>query len=280
MPGGKYWDAWVEVVGHTSYRDTMLREYDRPLRMNAIRKHLKLLRVRLPQARDALEFGCGEGDIVALLRDQKWNVAGVDVSNGVLSIARERFVDDPRVTLFQSEPGSLPEGLGNFDLCTVIDVFQNIGHDENLIAVLSLIRNRMTQNGRILTLEIATSPKLVISDAPMRQRTPDQWRDIYGAAGFQIERETVYALWGVTLVQQFDRLLGRLQRGNRQSTRVDDSDGISTRNTGFRRRMARFAAKNIRRAILIGMWPFDYVFKIPAPRRWSFHRIFVLKISD
>ena len=280
MPGSKYWDAYVQVVGHTSYSDALIRKYDRPLRMKAIRKHLKSLRVRLPQARNALEFGCGEGDIVALLTDQQWNVAGVDVSNGVLSIARERFVDDPRVTFSQSEPGGLPAGLGKFDLCTAIDVFQNIGSDENLIEMLSLIRNCMMPSGRILTLEIATSPTLVKSDAPMRERTPDQWRDIYGAAGFQIERETVYAVWGVTLVQQFDRLLGRLQPGNRQLTRVDDTDDGPALNTGIRRRIARSVAKNIRRAILIGTWPLDYVFKIPAPRRWSFHRIFVLKISD
>ena len=280
MPGSKYWDTYVQVVGHTSYRDILIRQYDRPLRMRAIRKHLKSLHVRLPQARNALEFGCGEGDIVALLRDQQWDVTGVDVSEGVLSIARERFVVDPRVTFSQSAPGGLPACLGKFDLCTAIDVFQNIGRDENLVEMLSFIRNRMTPNGRVLTLEIATSSTLVKSDAPMRERTPDQWRDIYGAAGFQIERETVYALWGVTLVQQFDRLLGRLQPGNQQLTRVDDTDDAPTLNTGFRRRIARSVAKNIRRAILIGAWPFDYVFRIPAPRRWSFHRIFVLKISD
>jgi ubiquinone/menaquinone biosynthesis C-methylase UbiE len=280
MPGGDYWDTYIHAVGHTSYSDTFKRRYDRPLRMKAIRKQVESITSRFPQTRDALDFGCGEGDIVALLRGQGLAVTGVDVSAGTLSIARQRFADDPEAEFYQSEPDRLPVNLGNFDLCTAIDVFQNIGRDENLAEMLSLIRNVMTPNGRVLTLEIATSPKLVTSEAPMRERTPDQWRDIYGAAGFQIETETVYALWGITLVQQFDRLLGRLQPGNRQFTRVDDSGGVSARNTGFPRRMARFAAKNIRRTILIGMWPFDYVFKIPAPRRWSFHRIFVLKISD
>jgi ubiquinone/menaquinone biosynthesis C-methylase UbiE len=280
MPGNDYWNAYIRESGHTSYRDAFKLRYDRPHRMKAVNNQIRRIRDSLPQAQYALEFGCGEGDVIALLREQGWTVTGVDVSDGVLSVARTRFANDSEVRLFQSESGSLPADLAEVDLCTVIDVFQNVLEDESVVGLLSLIRSRMTERGRLLTLEIATSEKLANPDARMRERTPNQWREIYSRAGFRIESESIYAIWGITLIQQFDRLLARILSGRTGQVDGNQHNESASIKMGVPRRIARFGIRFIRRSILIGTWPIDYILKVPVPGRWAFHRIFVLKIQN
>jgi SAM-dependent methyltransferase len=279
MPGGQFWDRYVQTVGHTSYRDAFIRRYDRPLRLRAIKKHVDMVQTEHPETSDALDFGCGEGDITDLLRKDGWSVSGVDVSPEILAIARERFVDDPKVRMIQSDPDNFPPELGKYDLCTIVDVLQNVQDDDSVVALLSGIRGHMKPHGRVLTLEIATSERLMDPNAQMKERTPEEWRGIYRAAGFEVEKETVYALSGITLLQQFDRVLGRLL-GGMGSSAPDEPNETRVLRPGLRRRIARLGLGGIRRGILIGMWPIDYVFRISAPRRWALHRFFILKLQD
>lgn len=65
--------------------------------------------------RRVLDAGCGSGPLTALLRDRGAAVTGLDVSAGMLAIAKRRLGDEVRLELADlSDP--LPFGDGAFDL--------------------------------------------------------------------------------------------------------------------------------------------------------------------
>ncbi len=84
-------------------------------------------------ARRILDLGTGDGRLLGLLSRDRPGMAGVglDFSKPMLQAARERFVDDPRITLIEhdlAEP--LPgEALGRFDAIVSSFAIHHLEHE-------------------------------------------------------------------------------------------------------------------------------------------------------
>ena len=73
-----------------------------------------------PAAR-VLDLGCGTGLLLALAQARGATVTGLDVTPGLLEIARDRL---PTAELWQADICSLPFGDAQFDVVTGVNVFQ------------------------------------------------------------------------------------------------------------------------------------------------------------
>ena len=119
-----------------------------------------LIHERNPEARSLLDVACGTGQHLALLRD-RYEVAGVDVSEAMLGVARERL---PGVLLQRADMRSFELGR-TFDAVTCL--FSSIGY-------LTDPEDMRAAFGRFAT-HLAPGGVLVV-DGWIR---PDGWRDAY-----------------------------------------------------------------------------------------------------
>src|SRR5437016_4483462 len=62
----------------------------------------------------AVDLGCGTGEFASRLAGMKYRVLGIDISRGMLSLARRKSIQDgATVQYVQGDVGSLPIWLGS-----------------------------------------------------------------------------------------------------------------------------------------------------------------------
>ena len=104
----------------------------------------------------ALDFGCGTGRSTRYLRSLGFQAVGVDISQEMIDLAR-RFdpIGDYRLS---TDGGLMPLGGGPFDLVFSAFTFDNIPGRGNRIAILSRIREVLSEGGVFVNL--ISSPDL------------------------------------------------------------------------------------------------------------------------
>jgi SAM-dependent methyltransferase len=109
--------------------------------------------MKLPVGAKILEVGCGGGGNLPLLSAYAGELKAVEPNEVLREHATSRGICEIR-------SGTLPEGLPygdeKFDLICLFDVLE---HVENDSAAISAIREKLTENGRIL-LTVPASPSL------------------------------------------------------------------------------------------------------------------------
>jgi SAM-dependent methyltransferase len=100
----------------------------------------------LPKGARILDVGCGYGRHAIALAKLGYDVVGVDVSDYLLSLARDRSAtENVSVQWVQGDMRSLPQmGLGTFDACvclhTAFGVFDDAGNERALLAMRDILR--------------------------------------------------------------------------------------------------------------------------------------------
>lgn len=144
--------------------------------MREIERALLGERLQEPGVR-LLDAGCGTGGFLAWIRERAKlaAVAGVDVSEEAVAIARERL---PDVDLRVAGASSLPFDDGSFDVATLNDVLQHV--PEDLVAESLVELRRVVAPGGAL---------LVRTNGARRARRPSpEWR-VYDARTLRAELE-------------------------------------------------------------------------------------------
>ena len=98
-----------------------------------------------------LDVGCGPGVLVAALLDRECEVWGVDPSDNMLAIARDRFGADPRVHLLQGQATHLQFADGVFDAVLCLGVMDSIPDGACAIAEMT----RVLKPGGTLIVTVA-----------------------------------------------------------------------------------------------------------------------------
>lgn len=106
--------------------------------------------------RRALDFGCGTGRSSRFLQQHGFTVMGVDISEAMVAIARER---DPAGTYRVIPNGDL-SGLpsGAFDLVLCAFIFDNVPTRESKVELFEQLRLRLAPNGTIVS--IVSTPEI------------------------------------------------------------------------------------------------------------------------
>lgn len=108
----------------------------------------------------ALDFGCGAGRSTRFLQGLGYDATGVDISEQMLSRARER---DPAGTYLHIEDGdfgALPHGA--FDLVFSAFAFDNIPGREHRAALVRGLRALLAPEGRLVLL--VSAPELYVHE--------------------------------------------------------------------------------------------------------------------
>jgi SAM-dependent methyltransferase len=182
------------------------KEYYARGRMVWLAKRLRELGVANPAT--VLDFGCGLGNGTPLFFEHLHasHVVGVDVSDGLLDLARAEYATDPRVRFYQIAKHEAP---GSADLAFVNGVFHHIPVADRA-ASLSYVRRTLKPGALFAFWE--NNPwnpgtRYIMSrvsfDANAITITPPEARALLRAAGFTIVR-TDYLFY-------FPRALGALR---------------------------------------------------------------------
>lgn len=110
----------------------------------ALRKRVKYIRKHVPVKGKVLDVGCATGNFLAALRDDGWQVQGVEVSEYAVNYGRTRH----QLDIFHGllDEASFPDN--SFDLVSFWDVLEHV-HDP--VATLQEA-NRLTKTGGYLLL--------------------------------------------------------------------------------------------------------------------------------
>jgi SAM-dependent methyltransferase len=162
------------------------------------RERVRWLRRRLiergfPSGGKLLDFGCGAGGGTPYFLDELGvaSVVGVDVSDGLLDVARARFGRDARVTFARTEQ-RVPRG--DFDLAFVNGVFHHIPLEKRLAAA-RYVHDALRPGGILAFWE--NNPwnpgtryvmRRIPFDRDARTLTPPEARRLLRAAGFTVGR--------------------------------------------------------------------------------------------
>ena len=146
-----------------------------------------------------LDFGCGNGQFLQLLRKQGYRgeMVGADISAGMLQEARARWQQPPSPTWTHFAPGHpLPFDDGRFDVAVACCVFHHIPPAERDFAAREL-RRLVRPGGRVYVFEhnpYNPVTQLIVCRASIDRDaillSARRCRRILGDAGFEHARTT------------------------------------------------------------------------------------------
>ena len=123
-------------------------------------RDLPAIIARHARGRTALDFGCGTGRSTRFLRDLDFDPIGVDISESMLTRAREldpageyRVVPDGEVPGFEE---------GSFDLILSVFTFDNIPTLERKVALHGALGRLLAEDGRMVSL--VSSPDIYVNE--------------------------------------------------------------------------------------------------------------------
>jgi len=119
--------------------------------------HGVLLRELPPFARDALEIGCGAGELSAQLAARVRRVVGLDLSTEMLAAAQERCAGLSNVELVLADVRTFPLERASFDVIASIATL----HHLPLAETFARVRDALRPGGVFLALDVVDERTLL-----------------------------------------------------------------------------------------------------------------------
>jgi len=150
--------------------DPQLGDWNDPARVAEYTQRVGLLEPRLageamlaevlpPSPRRALDLGCGDGRLAALVlehRPEITDMIAVDRSEPMLQLARARFGDDPRVSVRHGDLVDPIEPLGTFDVIASGFAIHHL-FDDAKQALFVDVAEHLRPGGLFANLEVVAS---------------------------------------------------------------------------------------------------------------------------
>ncbi|MCX7883120.1 MAG: metalloregulator ArsR/SmtB family transcription factor [Brevinematales bacterium] len=156
--------------------------------------------------RRCADLGCGSGEGLSFLLSLSEKVIGVDHSTEMLSLARQRFIDEPRVEFREGDIEDLPLKDGEIDLVTLN---LTLHHLPNLRAWAREMSRVLKQGGYVAIVDF-----LPHQEERLREIYHDHWMgldpkeigSLLASCGFSLVKEKHHSLGGTGL-QLFSLLM-------------------------------------------------------------------------
>jgi ubiquinone/menaquinone biosynthesis C-methylase UbiE len=173
-----YWNDRARKFGHTGHSEPFYYCFDQEARLCAIEKIVQEIKIK---KNAALDFGCGSGDFLKLLATQFDSVIGLDVSENVIGIAKQK--NKFQNVQFITGTSEIDFDL-KFDLILTVTVLQSFGHSE-LENTLSKFANLTYKGSKIIFMEFFPSADYLIKSGEDR---PDSkhWEELLFQNNFKI----------------------------------------------------------------------------------------------
>jgi SAM-dependent methyltransferase len=128
-----------------------LATLENPHDWNHNRHYHKFLLSQLPpRLESALEIGCGSGEFCRLLASRSERVLGLDLSPGMLDLARARSAHYPNIEYLQADVLNHDFGDEKYDCIASIATL----HHMPLRQILPKLRDRLKPGGKLLVLDL------------------------------------------------------------------------------------------------------------------------------
>ena len=165
-----------------------------------------------------LDAGCGTGNYINTLRNRVQNIVGIDLNEGMLKHANQKFHDDPTVTLKRGSLTEIPCDDGQFDAVMCNQVVHHLADSdaENRFSRIQIMTNevfRVLRPGGAFVLNLSTPEQtengfwwpLLIPAAveQMTKRCPatDEIHEMLTNAGFKIIQTTAGRIINLLIAQ-------------------------------------------------------------------------------
>ncbi|MGD7021645.1 class I SAM-dependent DNA methyltransferase [Rossellomorea vietnamensis] len=101
--------------------------------------------------RELLDLGCGTGELSLRLLKEGYSVTGIDLSEDMLFMAREKAENEGlQLPLYQQDMSEL-QGLGSFDIISIFcDSLNYLETEEKVISTFKQVREHLTDDGLFL----------------------------------------------------------------------------------------------------------------------------------
>jgi len=143
---------------------------ERLVRMAAVRPGLRVL-----------DLATGTGDIAYLLHDAGAEVVGLDLTERMIQLAREKRATGPRPSFLTGDMSALPFADGSFDLVTTGYGLRNV---PVLSTALDEIARVLAPSGRLLSLDFNRPSNAVVRSAYLAYLTV-----VGGTLGWLLHRD-------------------------------------------------------------------------------------------
>jgi tRNA (cmo5U34)-methyltransferase len=118
-----------------------------------------LLDVLPPDPRRLLDLGCGDGRLAALVLEHRPSIeeiVAIDISEPMLQLARQRFHDDPRVSISRWDLDDPVVGFGTFDAVVSGFAIHHLPHSRKR-TLFGEIAEHLAPGGTFANLEVVAS---------------------------------------------------------------------------------------------------------------------------
>ncbi|MBV6622594.1 MAG: class I SAM-dependent methyltransferase [Rivularia sp. (in: Bacteria)] len=158
-----------------------------------------------------LDVACGTGEFELLLLDKNptQRITGVDISEKMLDIARNKCQDYPNVEFYKASANSLPFANHSFDVVVCANAFH---YFEKPLVALSEIKRVVKPNGKLIILDwskdflvcrICDWMLQIFDPAHQQCYTQKELHQLLISADFKINRAAKVrfgAIWGLMVV--------------------------------------------------------------------------------
>lgn len=134
-----YWtSSAAKTRGYTDYRA------DARLYLATYRRRMAVVERHFARPGRVLDVGCAAGYFLAVMQERGWDVLGLEPSEAIRAVARERLGADAVRGGLLDDPGLAP---ASFDLVTLWDVLEHI---PDPVAALARARELLRPGGKLL----------------------------------------------------------------------------------------------------------------------------------
>jgi 2-polyprenyl-3-methyl-5-hydroxy-6-metoxy-1,4-benzoquinol methylase len=130
-----------------NYFKNLQRQYQDP--KSLMSKKLTLVKKYCVGGR-LLDFGCGTGDFIEVVRDDFKEIVGIDISHHAVQLCRRKFYNSKNIIIVHGSHEDL-EKLGYFDCITALDVLEHLEYPYALTAVRKFFSITKTGGRLIIT---------------------------------------------------------------------------------------------------------------------------------
>lgn len=165
-----YWNERAEKYGHTGHAEPFYYCFDQQARLHAIRQLISSLNGPKDYA---LDFGCGSGDFIGLLKDYFDTVYAYDLSDVMIRKVTARY-QQPGIIASDKLEDVLKDR--RFDMILSVTVLQTFSPDQ-LDEALARLSGHLSDNGTFIAMEFFTTTELNRKLGETKA-TGDVWLDL------------------------------------------------------------------------------------------------------
>ena len=178
-----------------NYFRGLLVENPPPPLEQALSEEAKYLKNTIPETAEILDIGCWDGRIISYIYQQKpqTKIKGIDNDVQAVLSATEKFKDNPNISITQAEANKLPFEDNTFDTITCMDIFHNLGTEQQ--AILAEMKRVVKVWGKIIITtyseDAVEEKRNMYTSIALRYEEQDDWTfffpDIQGSGNLSAQ---------------------------------------------------------------------------------------------